>query len=417
MDKKNIIKSLLSNGAIRACSMLIGISLNILIVRSLGADESGKYYYIVGFVTALANICSLGLNNWLIRELTKDCEEKDKINHFINVIIRVFISSAFLMLIIYFFIDPVLSLINKSDLKNQLIILLPVIVLLAIYPYFVAVYQSGNKVNTASFLQAAAIPLITIVSLYILKPDNSEDLSLIFLISVSSICSILFIKQLYVNRKKINFSFNKIEEFKSFFSLHLIYNITTLYMLLVNGYFLSNTDFAIYNGASRLAVLAGFLLIVFNFVSAPKYSTYYNNQDLDRLESYSQYLTRIMMMVLTPILILVIFLSNNIMSIYGSEFDGYGYVLIVLFFGQFVTSVLGSSGYLLTLTGNEKFLTKWNLCLMPLYFLMAWGFIYFWGLIGAALSTMIASLISNIVSYLLVKYRLGFNLITFRKIG
>ena len=82
-------------------------------------------------------------------------------------------------------------------------------------------------------------------------------------------------------------------------------------MLLINGYFLSNSDFAIYNAANRLTILASFLLVVFNFVSAPKYSRYFNEGKTPELASYSQFMTKLMLTILTPLFIVVLFFTST----------------------------------------------------------------------------------------------------------
>lgn len=412
MIYRDVIFSLFSNSIIRVGSMLIGMMLNIYIVRLLGADEAGKYYFLIGLVGTISSISTLGLNNWLIKELTRKNNNHYIANNLlINVLIRVLIFSLFVIFFMWFFSGNILSWLNRYGLEKQLLLLLPLIVILAFKPYIVVVYQASEKIKLASFFQSVMIPLVTLIVLFYIKVSFSYEMVNVYVISVSLAITFILTHYIYSFGTSIKFKLKGIKGFGSFFSLHLIYNITPLYLLFVNGYFLSNSEFAVYNASFRITVLASFLLIVFNFVSAPKYSRFYNDGKFDELISYTQLITKIIFMLLLPVLVVIFFSSNFIMSWYGPEFKEYGYILVILFIGQFSNAIFGSAGYILTLTGYEKKLKNWNFAVMPVNFCISFIFLYFYGLTGAAVATTVTTMISNFISYGLVFNKLGFSII------
>eukprot|EP00487_Bulimina_marginata_P002728 TRINITY_DN16276_c0_g1_i1.p1 TRINITY_DN16276_c0_g1~~TRINITY_DN16276_c0_g1_i1.p1 ORF type:complete len:142 (+),score=12.55 TRINITY_DN16276_c0_g1_i1:267-692(+) len=140
--------------------------------------------------------------------------------------------------------------------------------------------------------------------------------------------------------------------------MHLFSSLSIMVISLINGYFLPSEEFAILTAANRYTLLISFCLIAFNFVAAPKYARLYKEGKLDELADFAQSITRFLIIIIIPCSLFVLIFRDELMSLYGADFNNYGYILAILVVGQIINIATGSVAYLLTLSGHEAELKK-----------------------------------------------------------
>jgi len=109
--------------------------------------------------------------------------------------------------------------------------------------------------------------------------------------------------------------------------------------------------------------------------------------------------------------VLIVVFSEFVLDIFGNEFEIGKNTLIILAIGQFINAVSGSVGFLLNMTGKQRIFK--NIFLIAVIINVVLNFILIpkYGMVGAAIATMISVAVWNIVSVVYIK--LEFNIRTF----
>jgi O-antigen/teichoic acid export membrane protein len=405
----------------RALGAFIGFISGILITRTLGITEAGSYFYAIDFITAVALICGLGFNNILLRELAPIAQEKNsqyKITaNFISIIFWVSLASFAAAIFIAYFNKEVALFLNKPQLNSLLIILSPLLLLIPLNNYLVTLLQALKKVFHSALIQFAFFYCLLSLTIFIYAPKTAFETAYIHLFTLLSsvLLGLWFSKQHFArfNHKQLK---GKLQGWQHFLTTHLISSFSVILISLINGYFLSNSEFAILTAANRFTLLISFCLIAFNFVAAPHYAELFKQGDIKKLRNYAQQITQILIVITIPSSLLVLLFTDELMYLYGEDFRDYGYILSILVIGQVINAMTGSVIYLLTLSGHEKDVNRITMTISPLSILLSLILASFYGLTGVAISMAFHAIALNISAYILVVKRLGFHTISITRI-
>ena len=213
-------------------------------------------------------------------------------------------------------------------------------------------------------------------------------------------------KDTYDRKKVLNTSL-------SLWSIVIITLLTQWGAQLVVGMIQDSDSVAIFSVAQRVANVISFVLIAINFIVIPKISPLYESGDFSKLKELIFNSTRILFFISAVFLLLVILNANYILSLFGDRYTEGVWVLIILSVGQFVNAITGFSGYLLTMTGHDKYLKYIVIFIgtlsVPLVFLATMHF----GIVGAAFVTAMSVGSQNLLSVWAVRKYLGFNTLSF----
>jgi len=177
--------------------------------------------------------------------------------------------------------------------------------------------------------------------------------------------------------------------------------------LIAVGYFLGSEEVGIYTAAVRTAALVGTTLFASNSIVAPLISSYYARRDMTGLQAVVSLAT---MVSFWPSLIIgfgVILFSTPLLGVFGKEFIDARVPLIILIAGQLVNVASGSVGLLLILTGHER---KGTAVLAVCALIIGTAcciVIPSFGIMGAAITSMLGMTLWNLWFYHLVVKNLG----------
>ena len=140
-----------------------------------------------------------------------------------------------------------------------------------------------------------------------------------------------------------------------------------------------------------------------NSITAPKYAFLYKSGNIIELRRLWLNSTKILIVLaVIPTFILLIY-PEWIMSLFGEKFVSGAPILIVLVIGQFINVASGSVAYLLTMTGNEKYMRNIVFLSAIINIILSIVMFDFFGVIGVAISTAISISISNILGLYFIK--------------
>ena len=178
--------------------------------------------------------------------------------------------------------------------------------------------------------------------------------------------------------------------------------------ILILGIFGSADELGLYSAASRVVGVTSLIIVAINSITAPKYATLYNKSDITELKKLSRNSFKITLFIGLISTITMIIFSGWILKIFGDEFIAGVNILIILSFGQGCNICLGSTSYLLSMTGKEKIMKKIMLSTAIINIIFSLLLFQIFGAYGIALSTTISIIIWKFWSLIEVKKHLGF---------
>jgi len=124
--------------------------------------------------------------------------------------------------------------------------------------------------------------------------------------------------------------------------------------ILMLGYFTNAETVGLYHPAVRTAGLQQSILVAFAGIFAPMFSRYFAQNDAINMEHIYKLVTRWIMTLTIPVLILFVLFANKMMLLFGAEFISSANVLIILVIGTTIFSVFGLSARALVVSGYQN---------------------------------------------------------------
>ncbi|SMO55594.1 Membrane protein involved in the export of O-antigen and teichoic acid [Balnearium lithotrophicum] len=187
-------------------------------------------------------------------------------------------------------------------------------------------------------------------------------------------------------------------------SLALIMGWTDTIML---GIFKTEREVGIYNVVLRVSMITSITLMAINTIAAPKFAEFWGKGDVKGLAKVAQQSTKLIFWTSFPILSIFLVFPKLILRIFGEDFKAGTTALIILTLGQFVNAVTGSVGYILRMTGYQKFHQNVILIGAILNIILNYLLIPMYSIIGAAIASSISVVFWNFIFSIKIKNILG----------
>ncbi len=395
----------------------LNFGLNILLTNFLGIEAFGIYSYAISWVTFLSILVIAGMDKLLTREISIAFAERNY-SLFKGLLIwtlRITIVSSLATIFVAF---VVITLMN-NDWQAQL----PYYAAFFILPFVVfnrlrdSVLQGVKHSALGNLPENFIQPIIFIVVVLIFHfavEDNFGSLTAL-LMHLGSVV-IAFMAGTYFMNQKLPFAFKEIAANidgthwkKSIIPLAFIsamYDLNARADAILLGMLDTTDAVGIYNVTIRLATLLLFVLTAVNKTVAADFSKLFKQGNFEKLQALATKSSRVITLFSIPVLLVLIVGGRYLLSFFGEEFmEGYE-ALVLLSIGQFFNAIVGSVGILLMMTGNEKIAARnvgisalvnvvLNCILIPLY-----------SINGAAIATMISTILLNYLQMVAVSKRL-----------
>jgi O-antigen/teichoic acid export membrane protein len=124
--------------------------------------------------------------------------------------------------------------------------------------------------------------------------------------------------------------------------------------LLILGYFYGAQSAGLYRAAVTVASMVNFILGAMNTAFAPMIAELHHLDRRGELESMYKTVTRWILMVAVPVCSLVLILSKDLLRLFGKGFEEAYVALGILSISQLCNAATGSVGFMLQMTGKEK---------------------------------------------------------------
>jgi O-antigen/teichoic acid export membrane protein len=176
------------------------------------------------------------------------------------------------------------------------------------------------------------------------------------------------------------------------------------------GIYLDAEQVGIYSVALTTAAYIPMLLTSVNSIFGPTIADLYARGQMQLLEQMFQTLTKWVTAVTIPLVVTIIVFARPFMMIFGPEFTAGWPALVALALGQLVNVGTGSVGYLLLMSGRQRYelaISALNVAIVLGLFVVL---IPRWGVLGAALALSVGVVGSNLMRMILAWHTLRIRL-------
>ena len=394
----------------------LGFFFNVILTRTMGAENAGLYFLSITCVTILSMICRLGLDQAYVKLIAVESAEENwiAIRQIFYFGVKYAFGFSLLLTIILFIQAPWLSstLFHNSELTMPLRIGALAILPFTLFVLIARALQGLKRMWHFVLVQSVCRPVFSIVTFAILVPFFSVKgamLSFPASCALTLFIGIFFLKESFP--KQENFKKNNLIKFsadkiiKSSTPLFFISILNLVFMWsssLMIGIWHSTTDVAVFNIALRTSMFISFILVSVSSVTSPKYAELYRKKKINDLGKTARNASLVTMICGSPLAVMFIFFPHIVMNIFGPAFSDSSSVLRILGVGQFVNIATGTVGFLLIMSGKEIWMRNIIACCAFINMTLNILLIPKYGAIGGAVATSVSLIIQNIFAVILV---------------
>ena len=433
MTYNKLLKELISKSflvfTIRSCSLILGFYFLYLISQLYGSAGLGFFSLYQSYLMILVMFTLLGTDVASLKFVSQYFGDNNfiKIKSIYISIIKLIFPVAILLSLFLFFFKTYISNLLFNDVSQLKITSVFKYVSLSIIPMSLINIHSESlrglkKVELYSTFRYLLVPFMSIIFTWVLffqfkfgiiTPILSYTISIFI---ISSLSTLLWFR-------KINFF--KIKKIKKTpliniltFSFPLFLSSSMMLLLqwidiVILGYYVSTSEIGVYNIIVKISMISSIILFSINSIAAPKFSELFSKNKLEELKKIIKETSMLISIVSLPILLLIFIGSQYILNFFGPEYIHGSISLNILILGQLVNVICGSVGYVLIMTENQKIFRNIILLTTVLNIMLNIFLIPIYGILGAAVSSMICVIIWNVSSYIYIYKKYNFSTIWF----
>ena len=420
-DATEIAVGTLSAMTVKVLAIACIFLMNLVIVRQIGAAESGIFFLCLATASFLANIGRLGLDKSVVRFVSVANAGEDRGSvHPIHRKALVWGASCCIVIgiLLFIFRSAICEVVfDKPFLEPVLALMAFAIPLVGIYTLHASSLQGLKEIVLAMATLSLMVPLVTLVALLFFGASDAAETAGIYLTAcVVTVCFGCFWWYRATPRGPVSGVFSSAQLRRSCLPLWgavFCNQIVAWSSLLLLGIWGSTEEVGFFAIAQRTALLTSLVLIATNAITAPKLAVISAQEKPEELVRVARLSVRFALAGAIPGLLLIIVWPHRLMGLFGAEFIGAVNALIILAVGQFVNNATGQVQGILSMSGNEVKVGQ-NLAISAVVSLsLGFALIPYYGLIGAAIAQAASVASQNILGVVQIKKIFGFNIMYF----
>jgi O-antigen/teichoic acid export membrane protein len=292
-----------------------------------------------------------------------------------------------------------------------------------------AAMRGLRKVVWAQLAEAVLRPALLILAVFLAfslnseYPKNPTSVMQLHLIAAALVTIFAFWFLRRIRPKEVDACSTPVYESRQWFlsalsmalatSLQMINQYADILML---GVFREAHEVGVYKVAVHGAGLVAFGLQAVNLVVAPHFARLHEQGDKEKLQRLATVTARVSFSMALPLAVVFAVWGNDLLKfVFGSQYVEGSTALAILALGQLGSTIMGSVGFLLTMTGNERDVAIALGCSAISNLIMNSLLIPWFGMNGAAVATAVTIGFWNLLMWKKVRCRLGINSTVFSR--
>ena len=417
MHNSKLTKNSLNVLALRFGGVALMFCLSLFLTNYYSAEIVGQYDFVRSTIMILSGISLIGTNQAIIYYsgvLTSKNSFGSIKNIYFKMVSLVFIICSFLYIpLLLVSEDFINQIFNKQESYDLIELSVQGLIFYSITMLNIDTIRALKKTTTSElFRNLFRYTPFLLFSIILYLIDRPEDLVVWFIYSFVVLCVVstaaVFVlllnkdfpattTQKYSTKDIIKTSYPMALSAISYF---LMQSIDILFL----GAFDTFESIAYYSVAVKIATVTSLALISVNIVIAPKIAKIYNDRNFSELKPMIRKATRINVLISSPILLILFFFPDFLLSMFGDNYTLAKNAFLVLLIAQFFNSITGPSALYLNMTGRQKILNFILLISLLINVILNVILIPKFGMVGAASATTISFVISKLIASAVVLY-------------
>lgn len=421
-----MLKQFINNSIITILLKFISAGLKFLIIiyitNQFGASEYGAYTFAMSIFLFINLIFRYGFDTYIQKE-SASLEIKKKylksISQFVNVtyfsVLSIIIVTLIAEFILYYFHEDI------DVLKYQYLSLLLVFSFLYSILWIFTYYYRGIGKGKLSVLNLEILfPIIQILIIYILMQFNLQTF---YILVYSFVISIFLGILIYFNNIKnriilliqvSNIKFPKIEikhikQSYPFLLVSMSSMLLTWTDIYVISYFETNENIGIYSVVTKIGLLILFPASAVSIFFSNKVVEFLRKNDYKQLNKYFKIATFGLFLISMLMFIVINSFSTLILSLFGDIFISATTVLLLFSFAQLLNGTTGIFESIFLMSDLKNIFMKLNIIMLLINLLLNIPLVYFYGMEGAAIATLIVISINRVIQYNIIYKKVLFH--------
>ena len=401
--KKGLLKDICATFFMSAINAVLMIGLLLILVRSMGPENYGIYVFITSIITLLGLPTKVGLPTLIVREIAKyKLNKKWSYLHGLLTVVNIFV---IIFSVLIAAITACLAWWFWSEKENvKTITLLWALFLLPLIAFANirgATLRGLGKVIQGQLPEQLVYPLsmlILLVATLWLGNEISSVLAVQYRVFAAFLAFVVGAFVLARAIPKKIFQTKRTYDLKiwgaTLLSLSLFQGLKAAnieFIFIIIGFLTSAENVGLYKVAHSGSLLIMFVQLSINATLAPQIVKLYNANKNKKLQRIITLTTRGVVALSLPVALFFIFFSEQLIELlFGSEYQAAAIVLTILALGQLLNTLIGPAVLILNMTGHEKLNVKGIILALLLNIVLSFILIPLYGLVGAAIATVVS---------------------------
>jgi len=366
MSREKILRGGITSMAVRVGGLGLAFLSQIILSRTLGANQYGSYIIALGWAMVLAMPARLGLDNSALRFATIYREE-GRANDFLGLVIFSLVIIVLLSLTIGGTL-LVAKAAGMGPLQPIPLLLLAAVASLvlgaALVGWFSTLIRTANRIFASQFYEQVLRPTLLILALtafvaFGLKLGAAEAVFLTAItVAIATIGIAVHVWAVFSSLSHVAPSFEHRREWLSvswvLFLIAAIQEVLNQIDVILLGILGNATQAAHFAAAWRLASLVPFGLVAVVTVSGPLIASAHYRGEMVELARIARFNARWSLLFAVAMAVILALVGRAALGLFGAGFSDAYAALMILLVGGLANSFTGSVAYLLMMTGHQR---------------------------------------------------------------
>jgi len=380
-----------------------------ILAKSLGAKLVGVYFLGFTILSIVQLIGKLELQEGVLKFVSAFRSAKEELNSQKTMFLAlkiVGICSILLCIILLFLAKPLaIGIFKEPLLKNVLIIFMFSVPFFNLTTIVLSYFQAHLRMKYVILIRAIFQPLINILIffLFLALGDKLQGAAFSYLFSlVLALMLTAYILKNKFRLTRIEKNFSSHDYKFVWFCLPILFASILNFAMqwidtLMLGYFRNASEVGVYGVALRIAALGPIFLAAFATVFAPMISGLHSDKRINELELLFKFITKWILTLSLPFLLLLLFFSHDLLTLFGNEFLLGKDALVILIIGQIINVITGPVYYMLIMSGRSRVALFNSLVFCFIGIILNLTLIPKYGILGAAIANAVSVALSNLI--------------------
>ena len=414
--ENNSNKRVAANAILNTFKTILGIVFPLItfpyVSRVLGAEKLGIYNFSASVVSYFILLSALGISTYGIREGTQYRDDKESINQFVSELFSInIISTVFSFLLLVFFVMVIPKF--QSYAMSIMILSVEIIFTTIGVSWVCNIFEDFIYITIRSLI----FQLISLVLTFTLV-KKPEDIYFYIIIIVIANSGSNILNFFYIRKKYCKFKFSFIIDYKKHLRpIFIIFSTSIAVVIYVSsdttmlGFITSDYYVGLYGTAVKIYNILKNVLVAILVVLIPRFSLYFARGEKEKSQEMFSQIFNLLTVIILPMTVGIFMISEDvIVLISGKEFIGASNSLRLLSLA--VLFSLYSYMYtqcILIPCKKETIVFKATAISATVNVLLNFVLLPIWGINAAAMTTIIAEIITFVISYIYGRKELKVN--------